>query len=149
MGDSMKQLLLTKKNQNGVGLLEALIAVALSSIIILGAVYSTSRMLVSQKEKNLQYIVINDLRNELQNATAADKEKWCKEVDVPNISYPQESDGIDIKVTCESMKIAVINPANETLNKTIKDESQPIVTFRFEIDSTLLGGKVTMGEVLK
>lgn len=146
----MKQLLLTKKNQNGVGLLEALIAIALSSIIILGAVYSTSRILVSQKEKNLQYIVINDLRNKLQNATVAEKKDWCKEVDpvVPNISYPQESDVINIKVTCESMKIAVIS-SSETYNKTIEDESQPIVTFRFEIDSTLLGGKVTMGEILK
>jgi len=148
MGDSMKQLLLTKKNQNGVGLLEALIAVALSSIIILGAVYSTSRMLVSQKEKNLQYIVINDLRNKLQNATAAEKKEWCQEVNpvIPHVSYPKKNDVIDIKVTCESMKIAVINPANETYNKTIEDELQPI---RFEIDSTLLGGKVTMGEVLK
>lgn len=144
----MKQLLLIKENQSGVGLLEALIAVALSSILILGAVYSTSRILVSQKEKNLQYIVINDLRNKLQNATVAEKKEWCKEVDpvVPNISYPQESDVINIKVTCESMKITVINSANETYNKTIEDELQPI---KFEIDSTFLGGKVTVGEVLK
>lgn len=144
----MKQLLLIKENQSGVGLLEALIAVAISGILILGAVYSTSRILVSQKEKNLQYIVINDLRNKLQNATVAEKKEWCKEVDpvVPNISYPQESDVINIKVTCESMKIAVINSANGTYNKTIEGELQPI---KFEIDSAFLGGKVTVGEVLK
>jgi|GEM_PF-2514912 len=144
----MKQLTLAKANQEGVGLLEALIAIALSSIIILGAIYSTSRMLVSQKEKNLQYIVINDLRNKLQNATAAEKKEWCQEVNpvIPHISYPTENDVIDIKVTCESMKVAVINPANETYNKTIEDELQPI---KFEIDNTLLGGKVTVGEVLK
>lgn len=74
----MKQLLLIKENQSGVGLLEALIAVAISGILILGAVYSTSRILVSQKEKNLQYIVINDLRNKLQNATVAEKKSGAK-----------------------------------------------------------------------
>lgn len=41
----MKRITSIKVNQNGVGLLEALIAVALSSIVILGAVYSTGRML--------------------------------------------------------------------------------------------------------
>lgn len=143
----MKQLLLIKESQSGVGLLEALIAVALSSIIILGAVYSTSRILVSQKEKNLQYIVINDLRNKLENATIEEKKQWCKGVHpvVPNISYPQESNVINIKVTCESMKIAVIN-SNETFNKTIEDTLQPI---KFEIDNASLGGKVTVGELLK
>ena len=144
----MKQLLLTKETQNGVGLLEALIAVALSSIIILGAVYSTSRILVSQKEKNLQYIVINNLRNKLQNATVTERKEWCQEVDpvIPSVSYPQESDVIDIKVTCETMKVSVINSANGTYNKTIENELHPI---KFEIDSTFLGGKVTVGEVLK
>lgn len=44
------------------------------------------------------------------------------------------------------MKIAVINSANGTYNKTIEGELQPI---KFEIDSAFLGGKVTVGEVLK
>lgn len=64
---SMKPIISSKSNQKGVGLLEALIAVALSSIIILGAVYSTGRMLKSQQQNNLQYIVINKLRTKLQS----------------------------------------------------------------------------------
>lgn len=140
----MKQITSTKINQNGVGLLEALIAVALSSIVILGAVYSTGRMLVSQRQNNLQYIVINELRNKLQNATVEQKNAWCAGLSKPTITLPKE-ETIEIKVTCESMEVTVSNTANPSYNKTIT-EKQPI---KFEIESTSLGGKMTVGEALK
>lgn len=140
----MKQITSTKINQNGVGLLEALIAVALSSIVILGAVYSTGRMLVSQQQNNLQYIVINELRTKLQNATVEQKNTWCTGISKPTITLPKE-EIIEIKVTCESMEVTVNNNANPSYNKTIT-EKQPI---KFEIESTSLGGKVTVGETLK
>lgn len=148
MGLSMKHLLLIKKNQNGVGLLEALITVALSSIIILGGIYSMSRMLVSQQQNNLQYIVINDLRTKLQSATVEEKKQWCKEFDpiIPSITLPKETTATDIIVTCKPMKVAIINYANSTYNKTIEDELQPI---KFEINKASLGGKITVGEGLE
>lgn len=141
----MKRITSIKVNQNGVGLLEALIAVALSSIVILGAVYSTGRMLVSQQQNNLQYIVINDLRAQLQNATVEQKNDWCIGTSKPTIVLPKETEVIEITVTCESMEVTVNNAKNSTYNKTIP-EKQPI---KFEIESASLGGKVTVGEALK
>ena len=141
----MKRITSIKVNQNGVGLLEALIAVALSSIIILGAVYSTGRMLVSHQQNNLQYIVINEVRTKLQNATVEQKNTWCTGTSKPTIVLPKETEVIEIKVTCESMEVTVNNAANSTYNKTIT-EKQPI---KFEIEGASLGGKVTVGEALK
>lgn len=148
MGLSMKRLISTNKGQSGVGLLEALIAIMLSSIVILGAAFSISRILVSQKQSNLQYIVINELRNKLQTATVEQRNQWCKVVPpiVPTITLPKETEVINIKVTCESTDVTIINSSNPTYNKTIKDEMQPLT---FEIDSPSLGGKVTVGEGLK
>ena len=141
----MKNLLSTNKNQSGVGLLEALIAVALSSIIILGGVYSMSRMLVSQQQNNLQYIVINELRAKLQGATAEEKEKWCAGDSKPTITLPKEDNSIDITVTCKKVDINIIN-SNSTYNKKIPDELLPI---KFEINEASLGGKITVGEELE
>lgn len=141
----MKQIISTRPNQNGVGLLEALIAVALSSIVILGAIYSTGQMLVSQQQNNLKYIVINELRTKLQNATVEQKNTWCAGTSHPTIILPKETEAIDVTVTCESMEVTVNNAANSTYNKTIT-EKQPI---KFEIESASLGGKVTVGEALK
>lgn len=144
MGLLMKNSLSTKKNQSGVGLLEALIAVALSGIIILGGVYSMSRMLVSQQQNNLQYIVINELRAKLQGATAEEKNEWCAGTSKPNIHLLKEDDSIDITVTCESMEVTIVNSANQE-SKPI-DEWQPI---KFEIYEASLGGKITVGEALE
>ena len=141
----MKALSLTKSNQHGVGLLEALIAVALSSFVILGAIYSMGRMFVSQKQTNVQYIVINELRAKLQNATATEKQQWCSGSAHPTITLPKESTAIDITVTCKSMQITINNVANPSYNKTIS-ETQLV---KFEVDNALLGGKLTVGEELK
>ena len=144
----MEYLLSTKKSQSGVGLLEALIAVALSSIVILGGVYSMSRMLVSQQQNNLQYIVINELRTKLQGATVEDREKWCagesKPPAITSIDIKQDN-SIDITVTCKKVDINIIN-SNSTYNKKIPDELLPI---KFEINEASLGGKITVGELLE
>lgn len=141
----MKPIISSKSNQKGVGLLEALIAVALSSIVILGAVYSTGQMLKSQQQNNLQYIVINKLRTKLQSATVEQKEAWCTGTSHPTITLPNETEAIEITVTCESIEVTVNNATNPTYNKTIT-EKQPV---KFEIESASLGGKVTVGEALK
>ncbi len=131
-----------KKYEQGVGLLEALISVALSSIVILGAAYSIGRILTSQQQMNFQYIVKNELLFHLQNATAQQKEKWCNKEVTPEITLPKEQEPIEIQVTCETMDVTVNNVSN---NRTIS-EIQPV---KFEVSSPLLGGKLTMGESLK
>lgn len=131
-----------KKYEHGVGLLEALISVVLSSIVILGATYSIGKILTSQQQMNFQYIVKNELQTRLQSATVEQKEKWCNKEVIPTIVLPKEQTPIEIKVKCETVYITVNNAPK---NKTIA-EIQPV---KFEIDSPLLGGKLTMGESLK
>lgn len=145
MGPSMKQSTSIRMNQTGVGLLEALIAVVLSSIVILGAVYSTSRMLVSQQQNNLQYIIVNELSSKLQTATVEQREGWCSGDSKPTITLPKESASTDITVTCSTVEIEVTgNTANPTPNTTFT-EQQPIM---FEINVPSLGGNITVGEAL-
>ncbi|GAA4999770.1 hypothetical protein GCM10023206_00940 [Acinetobacter puyangensis] len=131
-----------RQYQKGVGLLEALVAVLLSSIVILGAAYSTGRILANQKQTNMQYIVINELRTKLQTATTAEKKDWCDGTGIPTITLPGESTTQNITVTCASVNVTVNSTASN--NKTIA-MTQPI---KFEIESALLGGKLTVGETL-
>lgn len=141
----MKQRTSIRVGQRGVGLLEALVAVALSSIVILGAVYSMGRMLASQQQNNLQYIVINELRAKLKNATTEQKNAWCDGTVQPTITLPKETTATPITVSCELIEVTVNNSSNATYNKTIT-EKQPV---KFELESAALGGKVTVGEALK
>ena len=133
-----------KRHQQGVGLVEALISIALSSIVIMGAAYSTGKILTSQQQTNFQYIVINELQARLQNASVEQKSKWCDGTEVPNIVLPKEQEATDIDVSCDAVDFTINNETNSTLNRTIS-EQQPV---KFEVDSTLLGGKLTVGESL-
>lgn len=139
----MKPIHSIKRSQAGLGLLEALIAVALSAIVILGSVYSMGRMLVSQQQTNLQYIVVNQLRDKMQNASVEQKKNWCEKTDVPTIILPKQTTDTTITVICKSMQVTV-NSTNTSLNYTVTDK-QPL---KFEIEDSMLGGKVTVGESL-
>ena len=145
----MKQLILARANQEGVGLLEALVAVALSAIVILGAVYSTSKIMVSQRENNLHYIVVNELSRQMQAATMAQKESWCNGASKPNITLPNATSPTDITVSCPDVSITVDTTSLGTSiipTKTIP-EKQPMV---FTVNIPTLGGDVTVtvGETL-
>lgn len=56
--------------QGGATLLESLVGLILFSIIILGSGMATSRMLHSQKEMNVDFVILNLMQNKLQNALA-------------------------------------------------------------------------------
>ena len=111
--------------------------------MILGSVYSMGRMLVSQQQTNLQYIVVNQLRDKMQNASVEQKKNWCEKTEVPTIRLPKQTTDTTITVICESMQVTV-NSTNTTLNYTVTDK-QPL---KFEIEDSMLGGKVTVGESL-
>lgn len=146
----MKQLTLAKANQEGVGLLEALVAVALSAIVILGAVYSTSKIMVSQRENNLHYIVVNELSRQMQAASMDQKESWCNGASKPeDITLPNATSPTDITVSCPDVSITVGTTSLGTPiipTKTIP-EKQPMV---FTVNIPTLGGDVTVtvGETL-
>ena len=101
------------------------------------------RMLVSQQQTNLQYIVVNQLRDKMQNASVEQKKNWCEKTAVPTIRLPKQTTDTTITVICESMQVTV-NSTNTSLNYTVTDK-QPL---KFEIEDSMLGGKVTVGESL-
>lgn len=148
----MKQLTSVKDSQTGIGLLEAIISVALSAIVILGAVYSTSKIMVSQRENNLHYIVVNELSSKMQAATVAQKESWCNETSKPTITLPNAALAT-ITVSCPEVSITVQDGNN---TGTSIGTSIPIMTFTekqpmvFTVDVPTLGGdvKVKVGETL-
>ena len=145
----MKQLILARANQEGVGLLEALVAVALSAIVILGAVYSTSKIMVSQRENNLHYIVVNELSRQMQAASMDQKESWCNGAEKLDIILPNATSPTDITVSCPDVSITVDTTSLGTSiipTKTIP-EKQPMV---FTVNIPTLGGDVTVtvGETL-
>lgn len=146
----MKQLTSVKDSQTGIGLLEAIISVALSAIVILGAVYSTSKIMASQRENNLHYIVVNDLSSQMQAATVAQKESWCDGTVVPTITLPDSSIK-DITVNCLDVSVEVTDSNNTGTSivtpiptKTFT-EKQPMV---FTVNVPALGGDVKVGETL-
>ena len=142
---STKPCVKNQHAQQGVSLLEAIISIVLSSFVVLGATYSVGRMVVSQQQNNLQYIVINQLRLMQQQATTAEKNAWCNKSNIPQLKLPQHDSAVEIKVTCKPIEITIENALNPSYNQTLTD-MQPV---KFEIEHDLLGGKMTLGEELK
>ncbi|WP_436913948.1 PulJ/GspJ family protein [Acinetobacter schindleri] len=64
----MKAQRLPFVNQQGVTLLESLIALILFSIIVLGSSAAIKQMLSTQKDMNISFIVINEMQQRLQKA---------------------------------------------------------------------------------
>ena len=140
----MKQLTSIKDSQTGIGLLEAIISVALSAIVILGAVYSTSKIMVSQRENNLHYIVVNELSRQMQAATVAQKESWCKGDTNPAITLPNATSTTAITVSCSPIEIEVTgDTSNPPSTKKFTEQSMV-----FTVNVPALGGDVTVGEAL-
>lgn len=140
----MKRQHLISRYQHGVGMLEAIIAVLLSTIIILGISYGMGRVLTGQKQTNLQYVVVNALRAQLQTATPDQKTKWCNGSESPNITLPNDTTALTITTTCPSFDVTINSPTNNNANATISIQ-QPI---KFTVSSPLLGGDLIVGETL-
>ena len=140
----MNQLTSAKGSQTGIGLLEAIISVALSAIVILGGVYSTSRIMVSQQQNNLHYIVINEMSRQLQAATVTQKESWCAGDTNPAITLPNATSTTAITVSCSPIEIEVTGDTSNP-SSTKKFTEQSLV---FTVNVPALGGDVTVGEAL-
>ncbi|RKG52370.1 type II secretion system protein [Acinetobacter cumulans] len=67
----MKQQKSKFYNQHGFTLLESLIGLLVFSIVILGSGAAISKMLVSQKDLNSNFIIINVMQTKLQNALSS------------------------------------------------------------------------------
>lgn len=64
----MKQQPLLSVSQRGFTLIESLIALVLFAVIVLGSSVAIKHMLITQKEMNISFIVVNEMQNRLQSA---------------------------------------------------------------------------------
>ena len=85
----LKLMPLNKKYQQGFSLLEALVAMVLTSIIALGGALSMGKIMQVQRQSNLQQIAMNELRNLLQQ----DGKKLCETS--PPAAPPREAAVVD------------------------------------------------------
>lgn len=94
MLEEVKAMSLNRKQQQGFSLLEALVAMVLTSIIALGGALSMGKIMQVQRQSNLQQIAVGELRNLLQTSG----QQLCGTS--PSISVNGES--LDVSVECNS-----------------------------------------------
>jgi len=130
----MKKKLLSSINfchgrQQGGTLAEAMIGLALSAVLILGAMYASSKSLVSQRNMRLQEIVIDQLRSKLISDV-----DLC--VGSPTVTLP---DG-------ESLDVTVMGCGDTTaisvFGSSVVDVPAPL---SLTVESDKLGGTVRVG----
>lgn len=129
-----------RKRQRGDVLLESLIGILLMSIVGLGITYASSRAAVSQRDMKLQNIVVNQMRNLLEQygAQLCDTNNAALLV----VSIPGQPDPIQFTATCTSAPVITVN--NTTLNGGTAQRSVVLTTQSKEI--ALFGGTIRVGD---
>ena len=128
---------LNKKHQQGFSLLEALVAMVLTSIIALGGALSMGKIMQVQRQSNLQQIAVNELRNLLRE----DGQKLCETS--PPEAQQIEINGKDItvNVTCTPSTIRVGTTDTQIIS--------PVLSVKGEDANQLFGGEIKVGNTLK
>ena len=92
-------------SQQGFTLLESLVALLIFSIVVFGSGLAISRMLNVQKDMNMDYIIINEMQNKLQNTViATGSNNVC---DAPSLKQNIQLNGKTYYVACGTEKITV------------------------------------------
>lgn len=126
-----------KKNQQGFSLLEALVAMVLTSIIALGGALSMGKIMQVQRQSNLQQIAVNELRNLLRE----DGQKLCK-TPPPPPPPPIKINGknFTVNVTCTPSTIRVGTTDTQIIS--------PVLSVKGEDAKQLFGGEIEVGNTL-
>lgn len=113
--------------QKGSTLLEALVALVLTSIIALGGALSIGKIMKAHRQSNIQQIAVNKLRVLLQSGSSL-----CGITPAPNITINNQS--LNVTVTCTN-QATTVKGANVTITKTV-----------LSVTDSALGGEVRVGE---
>lgn len=113
--------------QKGSTLLEALVALVLTSIIALGGALSIGKIMKAHRQSNIQQIAVNQLRVLLQSGSSL-----CGITPAPNITINNQS--LNVTVTCTN-QATTVKGANVTITKTV-----------LSVTDSSLGGEVKVGE---
>lgn len=123
----MKHLPTTSQMQQGSTLLEALVALLLTSIIALGGAFAVTKILQSQRQSKAQVQAVGKLRELLQGgATVCDG--TARTIDVNGQTLTITATCTDKTVTIGSKSVTVKQPVLSVTN------------------TDLFGGQVTVGE---
>ena len=128
-----------KKHQQGFSLLEALVAMVLTSIIALGGALSMGKIMQVQRQSNLQQIVVNEMRNLLR--VREDGQKLCT---TPSPAAPQikiNGKSFTVNVTCTSSTIKVGTTDTQIIS--------PVLSVKGGDADQLFGGEIKVGNTLK
>lgn len=133
----VKLMPLNKKHQQGFSLLEALVAMVLTSIIALGGALSMGKIMQVQRQSNLQQIAVNELRNLLRE----EGQTLCKTP--PPAAPPIKINGknFTVNVTCTSSTIKVGTKDIPIIS--------PVLSVKGEDANQLFGGEIKVGNTLK
>ena len=113
--------------QKGSTLLEALVALILTSIIALGGALSIGKIMQAHRQSNIQQIAVNQLRVLLQSGSSL-----CGTTPAPTITINNQS--LNVTVTCTN-QATTVKGANVTITKTV-----------LSVTDSSLGGEVKVGE---
>ena len=132
----VKLMPLNKKHQQGFSLLEALVAMVLTSIIALGGALSMGKIMQVQRQSNLQQIAVNELRNLLRE----DGQKLCETSppEAPQIEINGKD--ITVNVTCTPSTIRVGTTDTQIIS--------PVLSVKGEDAKQLFGGEIEVGNTL-
>ncbi|MHA3050645.1 prepilin-type N-terminal cleavage/methylation domain-containing protein [Acinetobacter sp. ANC 4639] len=126
----MKHIHLTNLGQKGSTLLEALVALLLTSIIALGGAVSIGKILQAHRQSNIQQIAVSQLRVLLQSGSSL-----CTTTSTPTISVNNTT--LNVSVTCTEKSITVNGGTAVTIKKPV-----------LSVTDDSLGGEVKVGETL-
>lgn len=131
----MKLMPSNKKHQQGFSLLEALVAMVLTSIIALGGALSMGKIMQVQRQSNLQQIAVNELSNLLRE----DGQELC----TPAAAARQiKINGKDftVNVTCTPSTIKVGTTDTQIISTVLSVEGKDA--------DQLFGGEIKVGNTL-
>jgi prepilin-type N-terminal cleavage/methylation domain-containing protein len=123
-----------KKHQQGFSLLEALVAMVLTSIIALGGALSMGKIMQVQRQSNLQQIAVNELSNLLRE----EGQKLC----TPAAARQIKINGKDftVNVTCTPSTIKAGSTDTQIISTVLSVEGKDAYQ--------LFGGEIKVGNTL-
>lgn len=133
------------RRQRGDILMESLIGVVLMSIIGLGVTYATSRVLVSQRDMNVQNLAVAQMRNLLQQyGTTLCGGQPNNAKAVLNLPAALSDSALSLDVTCSAAPTVVVQGVTVDSTKTLPLKS--VVLSTQETNRTLFGGIIKVGD---
>lgn len=136
---------LNARHQRGDVLIESLIGVLLMAIIGLGVIYAVSRVMVTQRDMNLQNIAVGQMRTLLQQyGTSLCPGETNNAKAVLSLPSNLASAALQLDVACSVA--APVTVQGVILETAITSPARTVVLSTRESDRTLFGGIIRVGD---